>query len=1470
MKEPKMISYRRGGYIHMVAAAIFIMAAHLGGGAALAAPQYVLTCDTCHTMPPRDSDSGTRDPQTGAFKGNHQTHASSSPTTCAKCHGAAALDYPTGHRTKQIQVATAINSVPGATYSRAFANQTTLPPTGTCGNVNCHFEERTPVWGETPFITPDETTCGTCHDAIPSSYVHGTHVTRYGNTLSACAKCHPNHTGEATPFRHATSAGNSGRKINVTIATYAGSNYKYLPSQSGERIVGGCSNIYCHSPGQNATGGALGAGDYAAANWGDSTSGACGTCHATTTSTTGSHQKHLARDTNCGNCHNNATATSYSADTHVDGLIDVGLGGYSMGGAPGNGYGRCSTASCHASPYGLTSSSPSPVWGDSSAGCSACHSGAGAFTADGSPATGSHAAHMALNGSACNQCHNGAVKGTAGGSTHTNGIVEVANDYTASPVAKHAPDSYTGKCLSASCHASPYGSGNVDSPVWGDRVGCASCHKDDGAFTVNGAPATGGHAKHMALNGALCNQCHTGAASGTSGGATHANGTVEVANGYTVSPVTKHPIGTYSGTCTNASCHTDGNGTAIATPNWGVSAPPNCTVCHGGAATVTPASAAMKTGKHRAHMNNYSTLGLGNNFMCAECHAKTVSLDSNTVIANSANHLNNFKDYSGVKAGGSGNYDTDSGVCTNVYCHSSGQAAPVFRNMTGSKAWRETAKFDCNGCHGNEAGASWSSTFGAPNYPNRYDGTLATANSHEKHTVGAGMTDSRGCAKCHLTTVDRGVADKMRNYSSAHLNKVRDVAFLFPGSYTRETKNCSTYCHSNVQAPGGNGLATVYTSPVWGANGTMTCSSCHTDMSTLTETPEYLQLGSHKRHAVDSAYACSVCHGAGYSASTVAAPHADGTINVSFTGRAATTTYSQPANNLPGDGYGTCSTSACHGRATRNWGVNTTLPTCEKCHGSANTAQTSGVFKDTAGSPASSYVGTHVSHLAGTHNYSNPIACNECHTVPAGVNSFGHMTSLPARLVWGSLSMHPSTAGGVEGAAMVPEYSGGPGRQCSNTYCHAGIRKPSDGTPQGTGPAPAWGDPAYLGGSGCGKCHGNPPAYPHPASINCSACHNHVAQSNIAFVDKSKHINGSVEVTVDDCLGCHSSVNACQEGDPTCINKALIGAHVNHTDADIFLAGKKLSAGDYIDPSWIYGIVYKDGFPKYGCGFCHSMDSGTHKNGLVELDLDPTHSLSGTVKTKNKAGGPWVVSHAIGTSVVCNNVYCHSNGYVSASTNSYQFQQTPDWYATNPWGSVDTCSQCHGNSPNSGAIEGSAAHARHVVANHYKDVFAGYSGKLAPAGAPGSGAVHGDPATSTTLTCNICHYDTVKTSSNDRGSVCMSCHTTSGSAPLKGTMGVDPANTTHVNGDVDVVFISPFNVKSKAQLRDDIAAVQSVYTSWTRVKGFKTYTSYDLARTTPSYVGGTCSTVACHNGTQMEWRTQGPLPCAACHTGLPQ
>jgi len=420
---------------------------------------------------------------------------------------------------------------------------------------------------------------------------------------------------------------------------------------------------------------------------------------------------------------------------------------------------------------------------------------------------------------------------------------------------------------------------------------------------------------------------------------------------------------------------------------------------------------------------------------------------------------------------------------------------------------------------------------------------------------------------------------------------------------------------------------------------------------------------------------------------------------------------------------------------------------------------------------------------------------------------------------------------------------------------------------------------------------------------------------------KSLHVDGRVQFTKDECLGCHSTSG----------QFALIGQHYLHTDNDYFLSrsvatgtatggstttvvdttqawtvdqykdayvrvkdvqlkiagntantltvttafanpvvatdgydirtAKLLSNDDYDDPGWIYQITYQNGFPKYACGFCHPSVSSNHRDGIVNLDMDPLDSLPGTVKTKNAATGPWFSQTVSGSDVTCSAVYCHSNGYMSPSTNTYQYKTTPNWYSVDPWNGIDRCAQCHGNSPNTGGNSGSAAHAKHSVGIHYNDTFSGTSGKMTTA--------HGD-GNSTTINCNICHSSTVTVSYNDDNPICGACHS---GATAKGSMIVEPTNSVHVNGAVDVTFSTPLNLKTKAQLRDNIATVPTLDDSWTRSNGYKKLTptvSHDVTKTTPVYSAGTCSSTACHNSTPMQWNQAGPLQCMVCHIGLPK
>lgn len=1253
-----------------------------------------------------------------------------------------------------------------------------------------------------------------------------------------------------------------------------------------------------------------------------------------------------------------------------------------------------------------------------------------------------------------------------------------------------------GSCSTVYCHSSGSIIAAAGPPwltfsniAWNATPGspdCGVCHASP--------MVTNRHDVHATAYSFECIECHQATVSGSTTFADkskHVNGVNDVAwrsGGMNVGGAA------YSGpNCTNIYCHSQGQlnsapyWTTANTPNvasviWTNAQSGTCKGCHNSAAWST--FTVMNTNRHTAHVNNAAVIGV--NYTCGICHSATVSGD--TTITDVTKHVNKSVDVAWTALNAWASYSGTTtpgdavGNCNNLYCHSIGNLWVTDGQLPGGANTKYTdpswggSAIGCNGCHGRTTSGSGPGT-GAPDYTSGGAGDVS-ANSHQMHAV----TAQKNCSACHYPVTTNGAAINGAQRSNHTNGNTQDVGFStnwgsghisLGGGYTTSTKSCSNnYCHSTAQGPWGSTNPVTYTSPQWGDNDSMTCGSCHKDMHTLNETPEDLQYGSHKRHTVDENFRCSTCHGSGYNWTSVKYPtHANGMIEVAFTshvssgGRtinASAGTYSQAANNPPANGYGTCSALVCHGRATRNWGINTELTLCEKCHGSARTALEESTFKDTQGNSGGVYVGSHVYHLSGSAGLSDPIYCTECHVVPSNLWDSLHMNGTPAepsfpqpatvssgtaselgtkrtlvddskswsalggyylaftsglnngRIVkitgWTTTSVTWSTAsalfydvlagdgyqvksgaviansgriiGGISHEPMWASYSYGSARQCINTYCHAGIRHTNangeDLGPQGAKPSPSWGDTGYAA---CNACHGNPPPYPHEQySNNCRACHLHVSQSNQAFDNKSLHVNGSVEFTVDACLDCHSTLNNCKPGDPSCENKALIAGHGTHTDADYFLSwdanvtstatggttkslvdngkswttdqwkgyyvrmlwgsniykmvrieandtnslfwytagerhytinsgdvynirfAKKISSGDYDDPSWIYDITFENGFPRYACGTCHPMDDATKRNnGIVDFDLDPTHSLFGTVKTKNKPGGwytytdswgttryDWVdpVYRKTGQNVVCNGVYCHSNGYISPETNSYAFRQTPDWYSVtinsngdiivDPWASVDRCTQCHGNSPTMGwQTIGSSAHARHVVANHYgsvaagSDVFTGTVGKLTLGWA--TNAVHGDANTATTFNCNICHNATVKDSYNDKNPVCGSCHNDV-TAARKGTMDVYLWNTSHANGVVDVNFISPFYVKSKAQVRDDIQSVEELGNYWNRANGYKNAdgSSYDWTTVSPSYTAGSCISVACHQGTPMEWRAQGPLLCAACHKGLPQ
>ncbi|MDD2735842.1 MAG: CxxxxCH/CxxCH domain-containing protein, partial [Desulfuromonadaceae bacterium] len=435
--------------------------------------QAAVNCATCHGVlagdgvtgldaHPVDTPPGSlptyRNITTGAVKGNHNTHSSPSmnANVCTKCHGAAVTSYTTKHAVLNhysIQVTPTVNYNKGTGVVTAFP-QTDSPVLGNCSNVNCHFNTVTPQWGSAPLGAASlSNTCGTCHNALPTTGSHDVHLATVGNTLSGCAQCHADHGAAAKPFQHATSAGRRPIALASSFG-YTGSDNNYLVATG--RTYGSCSTASCHADPYSA-------GVIATPVWGDTTKG-CAACHTGTkviTATgpaTGSHALagHAAA---CITCHAaGTTLTTAPSVDHADGNIDVANVGYPANKVKGSAGASCSAASCHVSPVSTTLIA-TPNWGSTGNGCAACHTGVNALTATG-PATGSHA--LAGHAAACITCHAaGTTLTTAPSVGHADGNIDVAN--VGYPVDK-VKGSAGASCSAASCHVSPVSTTLIATP----------------------------------------------------------------------------------------------------------------------------------------------------------------------------------------------------------------------------------------------------------------------------------------------------------------------------------------------------------------------------------------------------------------------------------------------------------------------------------------------------------------------------------------------------------------------------------------------------------------------------------------------------------------------------------------------------------------------------------------------------------------------------------------------------------------------------------------------------------------------------------------------------------------------------------------------------------------------------------------------------------------------------------------------
>jgi predicted CxxxxCH...CXXCH cytochrome family protein len=1151
-----------------------------GAPASYATPTWggaSLGCNGCH-LDMSSSASAT---------GSHVKHAQAGTAqiACSVCHGtgftATTVNYPT-HVNNTINLSMT-GTAAGTTYTKGTAIVPGSAAYGTCSASYCHSTVQattgsgvgtkvtTAAWGSGPL------TCGSCHvDMSSSASATGSHVKHaQGSTYNFdCSVCHG--TGfSATTVTYPTHVNNS---INLAMTgNAAGTTYsKGTAIVPGSAVYGTCSASYCHSNGQSPA-------TYAVPTWGGGALPAdCSGCHggnklAATKIASNAHLAHINYTTSvgktvgCADCHAATAASDTSIGTkanHVDkninvkfdnavnlntdnttgptynGSVTIGTAGATK--APGTAVGSCASLYCHSDGNinGTTPGFKTIAWNAAAIGCDGCHGNqAGkahpvyASGVAGSVTANSHVKHVETNNLSCDYCHAGTTADTAipptkvitANGKHLNRTEDVQMKTIGGKTGTYDPTTGTGKtCSNTYCH------GTTPSVAWGGSTTCASCHGADNSGVLS-ASATSGHGIHY--NSATtfwnltgnnthsatayaygCKNCHpttshaTGPASANSDanvGGTNLTGANYVAGGtaYTDSKGFRYTYGSCSNTAT--ACHSDGKGGApkVAVAWNTTKSANNCGVCHNKRTDTTRTWSLA----HDKHLKNYSS---NTNFSCNSCHSQVAANNSTINGATGRNlHPNGSKnvDINSWANGPTGAYNGTS--CSNVYCHSSGQATSNYVTI----AWATTIT-DCVQCHGGFNGSGV--------YSNSPTGTSLTV-QHAKH-VGKGTYYSFTCDTCHSKTVAQNSTTILKNYTGVnyHVNKTRDVKFSAAyASASWNGTNCSTvYCHSDGQA-----TPVTYASPTW-SGGSLACGACHGDSTTLTT-------GTHAKHVNNATilgtnFTCDTCHArtADLNSSTALKPYTSLVTHVDKQREI------KVASRYFGTGTATtCSNTSCHGTTSPTWGTNNASNMlCTKCHGalgtyaniSAAVIAPGGTGKDTAGNTATTAegVGFHQAHLTAAKGYTNPIRCNECHTVPGTVTATGHIdTTLPANISFGTIAKtNPRSVAGT------PTETSSANPTCSNVYCHDGTRFKNGWSTTQASFTPTWTASLLNGTSAdCGKCHGYPPAGTHSTSTSCNGCHTHVNSTNNGFTNKALHMDGIVEAQSGEssggspCGGCH-------------------------------------------------------------------------------------------------------------------------------------------------------------------------------------------------------------------------------------------------------------------------------------------------------------------------------------------------------------
>ena len=493
------------------------------------------------------------------------------------------------------------------------------------------------------------------------------------------------------------------------------------------------------------------------------------------------------------------------------------------------------------------------------------------------------------------------------------------------------------------------------------------------------------------------------------------------------------------------------------------------------------------------------------------------------------------------------------------------------------------------------------------------DGPDPVTGAHTIHLTGT-LAEPIVCSQCHNAQFQVTLQGPLASANGAQ------------GSFNTTTLTCSNvYCHvGGPQLELGGGTVPL---PVWNPPSVIACGGCHSAPGAGAPTPWH--------PAVAAGVKCALCH-PGYTNTIVNKPlHVNGKADL------------KPPDLLLPSGSINC--AACHGDPTRVLPPGT--PVLVKAAPPLDRFGSS--------SPAAAGVGAHQAHLVpGPNALATPVACSECHVVPADLEHVGPGATTPATVFWGGLA----SANGAT-PVLVQPVPGSTSVTCSNVYCHGG----GPGLPIGGGTltTPTWNPPSAVT---CGTCHALPGGSVdtstwHPViatGASCGLCHTGYTRET---VNLAVHVDGKPNVRFPDvatsCTACHGAptrvvppgeeiLRAAPPVDrygSSDTRQAGVGAHQAH-----LIPG----ASAISDP--------------IACAECHVVPTNL-------LHVGPAFTTPATLEWGPIATANGATASFDSTSATCAN-YCHGATLTGGAN------RLPAW--TKVDGTQAQCGTCHGDPPTSG------------------------------------------------------------------------------------------------------------------------------------------------------------------------------------------